>query len=375
MSEARDDSQNDASGAEKILRFWFADEPGSRESKLQSRWFFPTPEFDRLCTTRFLASYEDAADGRLEDWKNEPRSCLALVLLLDQFPRNMFRGTARAFATDAKARELSHHAISAGFDRKLSPIMRMFLYLPLEHSENLNDQLESVRLTSELVSEKSRLPRNSPVRGGALGSIPAIWKVPRSKPCPRKTLHAGRNELSERPEVEVTIIAGMMAIALVPTFVRWFEGHRYHTEQTYCGVISLGQARSKVQRGDRVGIKINQAKNLLQGSDGGTATEVQDRSLRRAKHMFSDTPDDALLYLMHVEFVPVGNLAELARGVKLSTQPDERKALLVPVPNFYVQGCRELYLTHSPQLMLRWPSNPQRYPGSRSRWSTTNHAN
>ena len=158
MSEARDDSQNDASGAEKILRFWFADEPGSRESKLQSRWFFPTPEFDRLCTTRFLASYEDAADGRLDDWKHEPRSCLALVLLLDQFPRNMFRGTARAFATDAKARELTHHAVSAGFDRKLSPIMRMFLYLPLEHSENLNDQLESVRLTSELVSGNRDYP-------------------------------------------------------------------------------------------------------------------------------------------------------------------------------------------------------------------------
>lgn len=153
MSEARDDNQNAASGAEKVLRFWFAEEPGSKEGMLQSRWFFPTPEFDRLCTTRFLASYEDAAHGRLEDWKNGPRSCLALVLLLDQFPRNMFRGTARAFATDPKARELSRHAIESGFDRELSPIMRMFLYLPLEHSENLNDQLESVRLTSELVSQ------------------------------------------------------------------------------------------------------------------------------------------------------------------------------------------------------------------------------
>ena len=153
MSEARDDNQNGVSGAEKVLLFWFADEPGSKESMLKSRWFFPTPEFDRLCTTRFLASYEDAVQGRLEDWKNEPRSCLALVLLLDQFPRNMFRGTARAFATDAKARELSRHAIESGFDRDLSPIMRMFLYLPLEHSENLDDQLESVRLTSELVSE------------------------------------------------------------------------------------------------------------------------------------------------------------------------------------------------------------------------------
>ena len=153
MGGVNDSGKSTASRAESILLFWFADEPDSRESMLQSRWFFPTPEFDRLCTTRFLASYEDAAHGRLEDWKNEPRSCLALVLLLDQFPRNMFRGTARAFATDAKARELTRHAIASGFDRELSPIMRMFLYLPLEHSENLNDQLESVRLASELVAE------------------------------------------------------------------------------------------------------------------------------------------------------------------------------------------------------------------------------
>jgi uncharacterized protein (DUF924 family) len=67
VSEARDDNRNAASGAEKVLRFWFADELRSKESMLQPRWFFPTPEFDRLCTTRFLASYEDAAHGRLED--------------------------------------------------------------------------------------------------------------------------------------------------------------------------------------------------------------------------------------------------------------------------------------------------------------------
>jgi uncharacterized protein (DUF924 family) len=152
VSEVRDDSQNAASGAEKVLLFWFADEPGSK-SMFQLRWFFPTPEFDGLCTTRFLASYEDAAHGRLEDWRKEPRSCLALILLLDQLPRNMFRGTARAFATDAMARELTRHALVSGFDRELSPIMRMFLYLPLEHSENPDDQLESVRLTSALVAE------------------------------------------------------------------------------------------------------------------------------------------------------------------------------------------------------------------------------
>jgi uncharacterized protein (DUF924 family) len=153
VGEVPKSSKNAASRAESILHFWFAPEPGSEAGTFLSRWFFPTPEFDRLCKTRFLTSYEDAAHGRLEDWRNEPRSCLALVLLLDQFPRNMFRGTAQAFATDTKARELSRHAISAGFDRELPPIMRMFLYLPLEHSENLEDQLESVRLTCALAAE------------------------------------------------------------------------------------------------------------------------------------------------------------------------------------------------------------------------------
>jgi uncharacterized protein (DUF924 family) len=153
VGEVPESSQNAQSLAEGVLHFWFAPEPGFKTDMFLSRWFVPTPEFDRLCTARFLTTYEDAAQGRLEDWKNQPRSCLALVLLLDQFPRNMFRSTARAFVTDMKARELSRHAIASGFDRELSPIMRMFLYLPLEHSENLNDQLESVRLTGALAAE------------------------------------------------------------------------------------------------------------------------------------------------------------------------------------------------------------------------------
>ena len=141
--------------AESILRFWMTPEPGSDSDSIWLRWFVPDPEFDRMCRSRFLASYEAAARGGLEDWRNEPRSCLALVLLLDQFPRNMFRDTAQAFATDAKARELSRDAVASGFDRELSPIMRMFLYLPLEHSENLADQLESVRLMGLLSADNS----------------------------------------------------------------------------------------------------------------------------------------------------------------------------------------------------------------------------
>ncbi len=153
MAEVPDSNHSATSLAESILHFWFADESGSEAEAVQSRWFVSDRKFDKLCRARFLSSYQDAARGRLEEWRNQPRSCLALVLLLDQTPRNMFRNTAQAFATDAKARELSRHAIASGFDRELSPVMRMFLYLPLEHSENLDDQLESVRLARALAAD------------------------------------------------------------------------------------------------------------------------------------------------------------------------------------------------------------------------------
>jgi uncharacterized protein (DUF924 family) len=142
------------SQAERILDFWLTPAHGAHDAAhLWSRWFIHDPEFDRRCKALFLKSYTDAAFGRLDGWRKAPRSCLALVLLLDQFPRNMFRDTARAFATDAKARDVSRHAITCGFDRKLSLIMRMFFYLPFEHSEHLHDQMESVRLALVLADE------------------------------------------------------------------------------------------------------------------------------------------------------------------------------------------------------------------------------
>ena len=114
-------------------------------------------------STGFVNLFSSTVTGtlRLAAWtagRKPRRTCLALVLLLDQFPRNMFRDTARAFATDAKAREVSRHAIASGFDRELPPIMRMFFYLPFEHSEDLHDQMESVRLALALADDfgKSR---------------------------------------------------------------------------------------------------------------------------------------------------------------------------------------------------------------------------
>lgn len=152
MKEGPDKSAQRRSNVDEILEFWFGAE-NADNGEPQSPWFIVNPEFDRLCTERFLHRYEEAADGLLDDWRAEPRSCIALVLLLDQFPRNMFRDTARAFATDAKARDVTRHAIAAGIDRAMSPLQRMFLYLPLEHSESLDDQSDSVRLARELDAE------------------------------------------------------------------------------------------------------------------------------------------------------------------------------------------------------------------------------
>jgi len=137
---------------EEILEFWFGtDSVAGIET--QRRWFSADPEFDRLCIERFLAAHADASEGKLDRWRRDPRSCLALVLLLDQFPRNLFRNTARAFATDVQALAVARDAVAEGRDRELIPLQRAFLYIPFEHSETLADQEESVRLTSELVRE------------------------------------------------------------------------------------------------------------------------------------------------------------------------------------------------------------------------------
>jgi uncharacterized protein (DUF924 family) len=136
---------------DEIFRFWFGN--GADAKAREKLWFSADPEFDRLCTTRFLTDHEKATAGSLDHWQKAARSCLALVLLLDQFPRNMFRNTPRAFASDEKAREVGRHALDCGFDRELPPLQRVFFYMPLEHSEDLTDQKESLRVQRELAEE------------------------------------------------------------------------------------------------------------------------------------------------------------------------------------------------------------------------------
>ena len=111
-----------------------------------ARWFASDPAFDTACQVRFLDAHLAAARRRLDDWSDTPEGALALVLLLDQIPRNVYRGCAHAFATDPLARHFARGAIASGFDRAGPQDLRGFFYLPFQHSEDLADQARAVAL-------------------------------------------------------------------------------------------------------------------------------------------------------------------------------------------------------------------------------------
>ena len=131
---------------DNVLDFWF----GELEPK---QWYEVDPALDARIRDRFEAGWRDALAGQYDDWLNGPRSALALIVLLDQFPRNMFRDSAESFASDRKALGLAKRVIARGWDRRVPEPDRQFFYLPLMHSENLEDQDRSVRLIKERMPE------------------------------------------------------------------------------------------------------------------------------------------------------------------------------------------------------------------------------
>jgi uncharacterized protein (DUF924 family) len=137
----------------EVLNFWF-----KRDRKA---WFEKNEAFDEELRQSFLALYELGAAGKLARWKQAPASCLALVVLLDQFPRNMFRGSARAFAADSLARDAARIILDNGWDKVMSPDERLFAYLPLEHSESLDDQERCLALMKEIsvFAETAEMPK------------------------------------------------------------------------------------------------------------------------------------------------------------------------------------------------------------------------
>ncbi len=125
-----------------IIAFW-------REAGYE-RWYKKDEAFDADIRRRFLATWEAALAGTLDDWQTSDDGALALLIVLDQFSRNMFRGDPRAFAADAKARAVAERAIAEGRDQRIDRVMRQFVYLPFEHSETLADQERSVALFTAL---------------------------------------------------------------------------------------------------------------------------------------------------------------------------------------------------------------------------------
>ncbi|MGP0088881.1 MAG: DUF924 family protein [Xanthobacteraceae bacterium] len=121
-----------------ILQFW--------RTGGEQKWFTRDDAFDAEIRRQFLPAYERATSGHLDDLEVTPDGALALLILLDQMPRNMFRGTARAYATDPLARAVAQRALARGFDRSFPPPERQFFYLPFMHSEALADQERSVEL-------------------------------------------------------------------------------------------------------------------------------------------------------------------------------------------------------------------------------------
>jgi uncharacterized protein (DUF924 family) len=141
---------------DSVLDFWFDRKPGAAaDAPLQHRkaWFEKSDAFDAQIRSRFSAAVETALAEGYADWAETAEGALALLILLDQFPRNLFRGQAKAFAGDTRARMIARQSVDRGFDIALQPVMRMFFYLPFEHSEHLPDQELAHLLFSALDKE------------------------------------------------------------------------------------------------------------------------------------------------------------------------------------------------------------------------------
>ncbi|MBY0339509.1 MAG: DUF924 domain-containing protein [Acetobacteraceae bacterium] len=151
--------------ADDILAFWFQGDPDA----FRKAWFVRDDAFDAEIRARFGALAAPARDGAFDGWAATPDGALALLILLDQFSRNLFRGTPEAFAGDSKARDVARQVVLADrMDLALRPTQRIFLYLPFEHSESLADQELSVTLFEGL--------RDEPVHAAPQGTIDYAWR-------------------------------------------------------------------------------------------------------------------------------------------------------------------------------------------------------
>ncbi len=139
--------------ATALIDFWFGPPHSPTRFNQRDVWFRVDPAFDGQLHSQFGALQQRAAGGECADWALEAEPCLALILLLDQLPRNLYRGTGQCFATDVMARDVAKHARERGFDRSLPGSWRQFIYLPFMHSEEIEDQDQSLVLYTALARD------------------------------------------------------------------------------------------------------------------------------------------------------------------------------------------------------------------------------
>jgi uncharacterized protein (DUF924 family) len=137
---------------ENILEFWFGDAPDdvAEAQRREAFWFGAKPKTDSTIRHRFARTVKAAGRGELKDWLDDARSALALVVVLDQFPLNIWRGTVEAYAFEAQALDVARYSVAAGYVARLAPIESAFLILPYQHSESIERQRESVQIMAKI---------------------------------------------------------------------------------------------------------------------------------------------------------------------------------------------------------------------------------
>jgi uncharacterized protein (DUF924 family) len=176
-------------GSEEVLEFWFRDD-------VKPHWFDSNPTLDQTIRKQFAELFARAATGELRDWETGAEGCLALCLLLDQMPRNMFRGDPRAFATDDKALAVAERALANRFDTQLPAERKQFRYLPFMHSETLANQLRALALF-----ESQGMPQNRRHAEQAVAIIRRFGRFPhRNAILGRASTEAEKAYLEEVPE-------------------------------------------------------------------------------------------------------------------------------------------------------------------------------
>ncbi|MBF0380777.1 MAG: DUF924 domain-containing protein [Magnetococcales bacterium] len=141
------------SAINSVISFWFGERDSEIFGQFRQEWFKKSAEFDGEIRDKFSQLHQQANSGELDDWQSQPEGALALIIILDQFSRNMFRNSPEAFASDPQALTIAKKAIEASFHNKVHPVMRPFFFLPLEHSEKLEDQQQCVSLFEQSVDK------------------------------------------------------------------------------------------------------------------------------------------------------------------------------------------------------------------------------